>query len=107
MITHKLRLGLLALSLGAGCVTGPRSTSKSANDYSVLTSEQLQSRHFQNVYQAVLTLRSNWLSSRGIDSFRSPSEVWVYLDGARLGGLRTLSTVSIQGVSSVSHLSGL
>jgi xylan 1,4-beta-xylosidase len=107
MITYHLRLALLALSLGAACQTLPQSGKKPLRDFSVLTSEQLQAQHYQNVYEAVLSLRSNWLSARGIDSFRAPSQVWVYLDGARLGGLQTLTTVSTQGVSSVSHLSGL
>ncbi|MEO6528463.1 MAG: glycoside hydrolase family 43 protein [Gemmatimonadaceae bacterium] len=107
MITHQLRVALLALSLSAACQTTSRSGTKSSSDYSVLTGEQLQERHYQNVYDAVLTLRSNWLSSRGVDSFRAPSQVWVYLDGARIGGLQTLTTVSTQGVSTVSHLSGL
>ncbi|MDB4883756.1 MAG: glycoside hydrolase family 43 [Gemmatimonadetes bacterium] len=107
MINFQRRYSLLALLFSASCASGPRSAGKSFADYSVLTGEQLEQQHYQSVYEAVLALRSNWLSTRGTDSFRAPSQVWVYLDNSRLGGVQSLTTVSTHGVVSVTHLSGL
>lgn len=105
----KLQLGsaLLALSLASACVSTPRSARSSSSDVSAITSAQLAERHYQNVFQAVQALRSNWLSTRGFDSFSTPSQVVVYVDDARFGGIEALTNLSVQGVASVTHLNGI
>ncbi len=107
MTTLDLRSVLLALSLTSACVSTPRSARSSSADVAAITEEQLAERHYQNLYDAVLALRSNWLSTRGTDSFRSPSQVLVYLDDSRLGGVESLSGLSTQGIASVTHLNGI
>src|SRR4051794_6742308 len=98
---------LLALSIASACVSTPRSASSSRPDLSAITEEQLAEKHYQNLYEAVQALRSNWLSTRGTDSFRSPSQVWVYVDNSRYGGVEALAGISTQGVTSVTHLNGI
>jgi hypothetical protein len=102
-----LRSVLLALSLTFACVSTPRSARSSSADAAEITDEQLAERHYQNLYDAVVALRSNWLSTRGTDSFRTPSQVIVYLDDSRLGGIESLSGLSTQGIASVTHLNGI
>ncbi|MGZ4809619.1 MAG: hypothetical protein ACXV7D_09870, partial [Thermoanaerobaculia bacterium] len=58
---------------GSGC-------SRSADvvpkvDPSVITQEQIAENHFTTAYQAVESLRSNWLQAKGPDSFTKPSQV--------------------------------
>jgi alpha-N-arabinofuranosidase len=100
-------IGPFVLLLASACLGTPRARSKPSVDYSVITEEQIEAQHYQNVYEAVRALRSNWLSTRGTDSFIAPSQVWVYLDNSRLGGIQTLANISTQGVTSITHLSGI
>src|SRR5438046_9359358 len=48
-----------------------------------LGQEEMLQEHFTNVYDAVASLRSAWLTVRGTDSFRQTSRIWVYYRGAR------------------------
>jgi hypothetical protein len=55
----------------------------------------------------VQALRANWLNTRGVDSFRTPSRVWVYVDNVRLGGVESLRGVSIGSISYIEHFDGI
>ena len=63
--------------------------------------------HFTNVYDAVAALRSGWLTVRGTDSFQQTSQVWVYFDSNRLGGVEEMRAVTVNSVASVRHYSGV
>lgn len=99
MKARHITIALLLLAVfAAGCSTrrgGPR------QDLEVITRAQLEDGHFQNAYQAVEALRGNWLQVRGTDSFQSPSQIVVYLDNVKLGGiqeLRALTTITIESM---------
>src|SRR6185503_6706302 len=49
-------------------------------DRTTLTQAQIGNHRFTTTYEAVESLRSNWLKTRGPDSFKNPSKVRVYLD---------------------------
>ncbi|GAC1466639.1 MAG: hypothetical protein PVSMB1_15900 [Gemmatimonadaceae bacterium] len=49
--------------------------------------------HYQTALEAVEALHPRWLTPRGPDSFRTPSEVWVYMDNVRLGDISTLKAI--------------
>ena len=49
----------------------------------------------RNALVAVQTLRSNWLQTRGRDSYASPSAVVVYLDNQKLGGTDALRAIDV------------
>ncbi|HEV7993087.1 MAG TPA: hypothetical protein VGP25_14775 [Gemmatimonadaceae bacterium] len=108
MIKIELRLATITLlALTVSCVSTPRSAGARHGDAAAITEEQLAQRHYQNLFEAVQALRSNWLSSRGTDSFQTPSQVWVYVDDTRFGGLETLASIPTLGVTSVTHLNGI
>lgn len=90
----------------AACTRRPAETS-SRRDRNLITQAQLQQHHFTNAYEAVAALRSNWLLTRGPDSFNSPSEVQVYLDNTRLGGVSTLRTIATNSIVSIRYIDGL
>ncbi len=77
-----------ALLLGscAGTTAGRAGPTRTSGD--IITQEQLH--RFSDAYQAIHALHPTWLRARGADSFRNPSQVWVYRDGTRLGGVETL-----------------
>jgi len=72
-----------------------------------LSQEEMLREHFTNVYDAVASLRSAWLTIRGTDSFQQPSQVWVYYDETRLGGVDEMRSVVVNSVASVRHYNGV
>ena len=76
-------------------------------DRNVITQEQLIEHRFSNAYEAVEALHSNWLQTRGSDSFRTPTQVQVYLDDTRLGGIETLRSIATAGVLFIRHYDGV
>ena len=76
-------------------------------DAEQLTQEEMLKEHFANVYDAVAALRSAWLTVRGTDSFTQTSQVRVYFDGNRLGGVDEMRSVVVSSVASVRHYNGV
>ena len=109
MSTHAKSLTvLLVIALSAACarpLTNRNSTP--GKNHSLITRSELAENHFSNAYDAVSSLRSNWLQPRGPDSFDTPSKVWVYFDSIKLGGVETLNTISVKPVSYIQHYDGV
>jgi hypothetical protein len=78
----------------AGCAGRNGAKTGDGRDHGMLTKDQIVENHFNTAYDAVEALRSNWLRTRGTDSFQTPSEVLVYLDNTRLGGTDTLREIA-------------
>jgi hypothetical protein len=76
-------------------------------DPEVLSREEMLNEHFTNVYDAVVALRSGWLTVRGTDSFTQPSQVWVYYDQTRLGSVDEMRSVLVSSVASLRHYNGV
>ena len=72
-----------------------------------LTKTEMLQAHFQDVYEAVESLRSTWLNVHGPDSFRRPSQVLVYYDEVRLGGVSTLRTVMVDAIAWIRFYNGV
>ena len=98
-------LSLLALS--AACARRPRAGERSRIDRNVITQEQILANHFANAFDAVEALRSNWLHTRGTDSFRTPGQVWVYLDNVRMGGVESLRSITTESIAFVRYFDGV
>lgn len=103
----RLRQLAFTLSLSTVACAGTRSPARPHVDLSVLTQEQLEARQYDNVLEAVQSLRANWLNERGPDSFVTPSRIWVYLDNTRMGDVRSLAQIPTRYVSSVRKLNGI
>ena len=98
-------LAVLVLSAGA-CLTS-RSAATPGSDRNLITREQIADSRFQTAYEAVEALHSNWLLTRGTDSFSNPSEVKVYLDNTMLGGTTTLRDITTRTVSWIRFYDGV
>jgi len=96
-------LPALVLTASLGChpqQVAPRDAER-------LTRDEMLKEHFQNVYDAVASLRSGWLTVRGTDSFRQTSQIWVYYDENRLGGVDEMRAVLVTTVAGVRHYNGV
>ena len=98
---------LILCALAPACAghTSPKDSSR--GDPNVITQEQIIQHHFTNAYAAVEALHSNWLQTRGPDSFRSPTQVLVYLDHTRLGGIATLRSIAAADIFFIRHYDGV
>ena len=102
----KTTAGIALLILCAACAGSAR-RAQPPTDRNTITREQLAEHRFRSAYDAVAALRSNWLGTRGPDSFNTPSEVLVYIDNVRVGGVETLRSVVTSSISYIQHFDGL
>ena len=86
-----LQLSLLLL-LGACASGGGTSMPQGRSD--LLVEDQIRSNSYSTVYDAIVALRPNWLRTRGMDSFSSPTQIQVYIDNVRVGGIPNLQQIS-------------
>jgi hypothetical protein len=91
----------------AGCHRPAEATGLPRPDRNTLTQAQWSDHRFSTAYDAVESLRSNWLSTRGTDSFQNPSIVRVYLDNVSLGDKETLRTIAISNVMYIKYFDGI
>jgi hypothetical protein len=89
--------------LAAACASRAPSNRAATPSHEVLTSEDLNGKGFATVLEAIQSLRGHWLEKRGTDSFYSPSEIRVYLDGTLAGGLDALTTIPLMSVVYIRH----
>jgi hypothetical protein len=90
--------------LAAGCAGNQARESAPRGDRNTLTQQEMLDSHFQNAYDAVESLRGQWLQARGTDSFYTPSQVWVYIDNVKLGAVETLRSLAVNSIVSIRHL---
>ena len=94
------------LVIGASSCAAARSSTGSS-DRTVISRGQLDQNHFQTAYDAVEALHSNWLRTRGSDSFESPSEVKVYVDNSLVGGTAALRNIATPTISYLKYYDGV
>lgn len=93
---------MILLVLLTGCAAS-QSSGESGSDRNLITREQIEEHTFHNAYDLVEGLRSNWLRTRGTDSFRSPTQVQVYVNDSRMGGINELRSVATQDIAYVRY----
>ena len=90
---------LLVLGACAGRGAAGDGTREVRSSRDVLTHGQFE--QYTDAFQALQALRPQWMQTRGTDSFTNPSEVLVYRDNMRVGGLdvlRSMSTLDIDHI---------
>jgi len=103
----RLRRFAVPLLLLCGACASSHANARRRVDMSVLTQDDLVDHQYENVLEAVQTLRSNWLNDRGPDSFAAPSHIWVYIDNTRVGDVQSLAAISTRYVSSIRKVNGI
>jgi hypothetical protein len=107
MLRPLVRVSLVGLLLVAVDGCSAKSGSGERTNRSVITQAQIKEHGFLNAYDAVESLRSTWLRTRGTDSMNKPTEVQVYLDDNRLGGVQTLKQVVASQIVMIQYIDGL
>ena len=102
-----IKLSILIIACLAVSACAGNKPQGSRVDHNVITAEQLQENRFATVYDAVASLRSNWLQTRGTDSFMKPGQVLVYFDNTRMGGVEALRSISTSGIMFVRYYDGI
>jgi hypothetical protein len=98
---------LAASMLAAASCASSGTSSRRSRDASLITREQIDEHHFTNAYDAVAALHSNWLLTKGTDSFASPSQVRVYVDNTFFGGVETLRNVDANTIRGIRYFDGI
>ena len=91
-----------ALVVTSACSHGSKPEGPPRADYSTLTAAELSQRQFYSAFEAVQTLRPNWLSQRG-----SGDPVQVYVDDNHVGGVEVLKSIRISSVGQMRHIDGI
>jgi hypothetical protein len=86
----------LVLLLGACASAGGSAPPQGRSD--LLVEDQIRGNSYSSVYDAIVALRPNWLRTRGADSFQNPSQIQVYVDNMRLGGVANLEQIPVVSV---------
>lgn len=97
---------LSVVLLFAACAS-PGRTASTHGRFDLLVEEQIRGQSFSTIYDVIAALRPNWLRTRGPDSFNSPSQVQVYVDNMRLGGVANLQQISTVSAYYVQYFDGL
>lgn len=96
---------VLAVVAPLGCAT-PRSGAKPAAERDLLLAAEIERTSASSAYDAVRQLRPEWLRRRGRSSIQNASAeaLVIYLDGARLGSVSTLRSITVGSILEIRHL---
>jgi hypothetical protein len=97
-------LGVAILALG--CASSPSGRSP-GYDRTRIGPDEIGATTVHVAYDLVRQLRPQWLTGRGPDSFRQPSEVVVYVDNLRTGGPAMLQQLSVAVISEITFLDAI
>lgn len=98
---------VLLLALCSACASASSRASAPGIDRNLLTHEQLRDHQFRNALEAIEALRTNWLLMRGTDSFNAPTQVQVYVDDVRVGGIEMLRWITTPEIDYIRYYDGI
>ncbi|HEX2191364.1 MAG TPA: hypothetical protein VHG51_20805 [Longimicrobiaceae bacterium] len=99
---------VLALALCAACASGRGADGAAPRtDRNLITREQIVEHGYRNAHEAVSALRPAWMVPRGTDSFVGPTEVLVYQDGSRVGGVGALRWIPTTDIRFIRYYDGV
>lgn len=100
-----LLVALTTTAVSAGCVRAATQGPSSRASLTQLTQSELATANSDNLYDAIMKLRPEWLTSRGPTSVTDPAPtlVDVYMNGTMLGKAEYLREVRLLDVTSVRY----
>lgn len=94
---------LAAAGMLAGCAAS--NAQRGTYDRNIITAEQVTAANAQTAFELVQRLRPSWLTARGgARSLNLPTNVLVFSDGMRLGGVDALRQIPGESVESVRYM---
>ena len=82
-------------------------TTRARKDPNVISSEELASRSTLTARQAIEQLRPQFLRTRGtttLGNAQTKDEIWVYVDGTRMGDLQVLNSIGVHEIREIRYL---
>jgi len=98
--------GLVIVSLivfGSACASS-QGSERSDRDSSRITAEELSNVQADDLLEVVQLLRPRWLRMRGSRSIRSDTEIVVFRDRARLGGIDELRSLTVSSAAWLEYM---
>jgi len=117
------RIPLLATCVAAACVCGraaaqtsppadsaaPPATvpaRRAPRNPNVITAAEFEGQGTTNAYELIRRLRPRWIRLSAADYAAHRDQVWVYLDGTRLGQLDELGRISSESIGEIRFVPG-
>ncbi|MGH7459530.1 MAG: hypothetical protein ACREMA_00700 [Longimicrobiales bacterium] len=100
-----LSAALLSVSIALGCSSATTANGAPRADRNRLTQEQLATANSDNLYEAIVKLRPEWLNTRGPTSVTdpTPTSVSVFMNGNLMGRAESLRDLRILDVTEVRY----
>jgi hypothetical protein len=98
---------LLIFLSAAAIACAPPSGTRTTRDSNVITRQDLEGSIGRNAYDAIESLRPNFLRSRGTQTFDPTvsAQAAVYLDGQRYGEVTALRSIQVDTIHEIRYLS--
>lgn len=90
----------LSLLWAPACASGPGTV----GDQYTLTADQIQQSDARNALELIEHMRPRWLNQRFNRSLRLDTQILVYYNGTRVGGLEVLRDIQLQGVQLIRYV---
>lgn len=101
-----LRAMLAAAPLAAVAACASGGAASGGSNSRVLTREDMTDYLQQDLHEAILRLRRNWLRRRAAGGTSGTDAVQVHVNGARMGGVNALRDIRVSNVARVEYMSG-
>jgi hypothetical protein len=91
----------------AACAAGTQGSAR-APSRRILLGDEIRRSNASTAYDAVASLRPEWLARRGRASVRDPTagELVIYVDGMRQGGVTSLRSIRAANILQMEYLDG-
>lgn len=112
MATHSRSIRFLVslvatLVLASACSGNANSARGPSRDRNMITTEELATVNGLSAYEVVQRLRPHWLNARGgARSLGLRTEIVVFSDNIRLGGVEALRNLPANGIRQMEYLDG-
>jgi len=107
-VTRRIRLVALLIPLALACASAGRSgvAGGPRHDSFLITESELRQTNVANLYDAIRTLRPEWIARRNPTTLRPEAEgnIVVYMDRIRFGELEVLRSFAPALATSVRYL---
>jgi hypothetical protein len=74
------------------------------HDADRISRQEIMAGSFATAYDVVRNLHPNWLRLHNAESSRIVSQIWVYLDGTKYGGINQLNNIRAGTIASIERI---
>ena len=98
---HKLTTAALVLLISACSASN---SARPQGDANIIRRDQVIAGSYQTAYDVVRAIHPNWLVKRSPNNSRTPTSIWVYVDGSKYGDINWLRNVTGSSVGSIQRI---